>query len=76
MPPAEIKWKRVDGTDMDPDRMIILPSGALRIIHMKFEDEGYYVCTAENTFGNVTNQVFIGVTGLGIDPKAGKGAFN
>lgn len=64
MPPAEIKWKQLNGLELNPERMIILPSGALRIIHMKFEDEGYYVCTAENIFGNISSQVYIGVTGL------------
>lgn len=64
MPPAEIKWKRMGGLDLN-ERMFTLPSGALRIVNMQFEDAGFYLCAAENVFGSISSQVLIDVSGIG-----------
>lgn len=64
-PLPEIKWKRPDGRDINSTNMFVLPSGALKITRMMYEDAGEYICTAENVFGSVSHQFSIKVTGVG-----------
>ena len=54
-PPPAIAWHK-DGARLPSDgRHVVLPSGTLRILYAKKEDEGTYECQAINVVGvNVT----------------------
>lgn len=66
MPPPEIKWTKSGGQKLHKDRMQVLQNGALKINRMKYEDDGQYVCTAENVFGSNSSEVLIRVVGAGM----------
>ncbi|XP_076332056.1 neogenin-like [Tachypleus tridentatus] len=49
IPPASVSWEKDSyPLQIDSSRMIVLPSGALEIKHVKITDEGRYRCNASN----------------------------
>lgn len=54
---------------MDATRMTVLPTGALKINRVRYNDRGRYTCTAENVFGSVSHDVEIKVLGAGTSVK-------
>ncbi|KAK6636854.1 hypothetical protein RUM43_010518 [Polyplax serrata] len=63
VPLPEVKWRRANGQDIDATRMTVLPTGALKINRVRYNDRGRYTCTAENVFGSVSHDVEIKVLG-------------
>jgi hypothetical protein len=51
-PPPLIIWKKEDGT-IPSSRSSILEDKSLKISRVKVQDEGYYVCRAENSVGYI-----------------------
>lgn len=57
-----ITWSKLDG-NIPADRREEPSPGALRIINLKPEDDGIYICTAQNILGNITAQAFLRIQG-------------
>jgi len=55
-PAARITWKRIFWP-LPADRSRSIDGGTLSISRVRNEDEGFYVCEAENKLGNELNQV-------------------
>lgn len=54
-PKAKVTWKR--GYGSFPENRVHVADGNLTIIKVRVEDEGFYVCTAENYLGKATKSV-------------------
>lgn len=52
-PKAKVTWKR--GYGSFPENRVHVADGNLTIIKVRVEDEGFYVCTAENYLGQCIN---------------------
>ncbi|XP_054286109.1 roundabout homolog 2-like isoform X1 [Macrosteles quadrilineatus] len=52
-PPPKILWRRDDG-DMPVGRAQILDDKSLNIEHVSLEDEGIYICDADNLVGSIS----------------------
>ena len=61
-PPPRITWSKADG-HIPADRIEEPSLGSLRIIHIQLEDDGIYICTAQNSKGSVTAQVSLQIEG-------------
>lgn len=59
-PVPNILWRREDGTE-PIGRGRILDDKSLRIEHVLPEDEGLYICNAENVAGSVSAKAFLTV---------------
>ena len=62
IPPPTITWSKLGGI-IAADRREEPYPGALRIIDLQPEDDGVYICTAENILGNRTAQAFLRIQG-------------
>ncbi|XP_034265503.1 hemicentin-1 isoform X1 [Pantherophis guttatus] len=69
-PEPKVKWQRLDGTPLFSRHFAVssvtqLRTGALSIHNLWVNDEGTYVCEAENQFGKIiSNPATVTVTGL------------
>lgn len=52
-PPPKILWRRDDG-EMPVGRAQILDDKSLSIEHVSLEDEGIYICDADNLVGSIS----------------------
>ncbi|XP_060630493.2 hemicentin-1 isoform X1 [Anolis sagrei] len=77
-PEPKVKWQRLDGTPLFARPFSIssisqVQTGALYINNLWVNDEGIYICEAENQFGKiVSRQATLTVTGL-VAPLIGMG---
>lgn len=65
-PVPAIAWSKDGGRLPSQDRHIVLPSGALRIIHARPVDEGQYECQAINVLGVSIARTYLTVVPRGI----------
>lgn len=61
-PSPTITWSKLAGS-IPADRRQEPSPGSLRIINLQADDDGIYICTAQNFMGNVTAQVFLRIQG-------------
>ncbi|KAK2566723.1 Hemicentin-1 [Acropora cervicornis] len=57
-----ITWTKLVGS-IPSDRRQEPSPGSLRIINLQLEDEGIYICTAQNLVGNITAKAFLRIEG-------------
>jgi len=57
-----IIWTKLVGS-IPSDRRQEPSPGSLRIINLRLEDEGIYICTAQNLVGNITAKAFLRIEG-------------
>lgn len=62
IPSPVITWSKLGG-NIPADRREEPSPGALRIVNVKPEDDGIYICTAQNILGNITAQAFLHIQG-------------
>lgn len=62
IPPPTITWSKLGGI-ITADRREEPSPGALRIVNLHPEDDGIYICTAQNFLGNITAQAFLHIQG-------------
>lgn len=60
-PLPSVSWRRVN-SPLPPGRSQVVSRTVLRISSVQVQDEGEYVCLAENTVGRVTGSVTLSVT--------------
>ncbi|XP_029939526.1 hemicentin-1, partial [Salarias fasciatus] len=67
-PEPKVSWRREDGSPLfslpREHGSISQSNGDLRIINLWVQDEGLYICEAQNHFGRIETRVNITVTGL------------
>lgn len=62
IPSPTITWSKLGGI-IAADRREEPSPGALRIVNLQPEDDGVYICTAQNIRGNRTTQAFLHIQG-------------
>ncbi|XP_069093155.1 hemicentin-2 isoform X1 [Pleurodeles waltl] len=74
IPPLKITWARADGAPIwSQGGAHQLEVGHLSMEGVMLEDQGVYVCEAENTFGKIRAEVRLTVTGL-VGPEVAVGS--
>ena len=61
-PPPLITWTKLGGSIPSHRRQEPSP-GSLRIINLQLEDDGIYICTAQNQVANITAKAFLHIQG-------------
>ena len=63
-PTSTVSWARVDGTPLSLGRFIVSIDGVLTLSPVQAEDEGEYLCTAINSYGESAVRSNVTVHGM------------